>query len=225
MVGALDGIVGSIGGSVVTGLMGSHAANKAASQQAGGYNQAAAYLSPYASFGANQLNPLMRAMSSSALSAPFRFSGANLADTPGYQFTLGQGLKAATNSAAAKGLGLSGAQMRGVSQFATGLAQNTYNDEYNRQFNTWQGNMGQAQQRVNNLMGVVNTGMNAAGAMGQNAIGAAAARAGGTVGGTNALTGAIGNITAPWDMQRLTGMYSTGLPSGSRDLGSAMPWL
>lgn len=63
---------------------------------------------------ANQWNPTMQ----------------GLAQTPGYKFTLQQGLQAAQNSNAAKGLGVSGAALRGASDYASGLASQTYNQQY-----------------------------------------------------------------------------------------------
>lgn len=51
---------------------------------------------------------------------------------PGYQFDLTQGEKAVDNSAAARGLGTSGAEIKGATQYATGLADNAYSSFYNR---------------------------------------------------------------------------------------------
>ena len=58
---------------------------------------------------------------------------AQLEQTPGYQFTKQQGLQAVQNSAAARGLGISGASMRGAADYATGLANRTYKDQFNLQ--------------------------------------------------------------------------------------------
>ncbi len=49
-----------------------------------------------------------------------------LEELPGYQFTLGQGLKSVQNSAAARGLGTSGSALKGAAGYATGLANNTW---------------------------------------------------------------------------------------------------
>lgn len=49
-----------------------------------------------------------------------------LESTPGYQFVRDQGLKSVQNSFAAKGLGNSGAAMRGAADYTTGLANSTY---------------------------------------------------------------------------------------------------
>lgn len=61
--------------------------------------------------------------------------------TPGYKFTRDQGLKATQNSFAARGLGNSGAALRGAADYTTGLAGNTYEqrlsdylNSYNSQF-------------------------------------------------------------------------------------------
>jgi hypothetical protein len=55
---------------------------------------------------------------------------AALEATPGYQFTLAQGLQANQNAMAAKGLGVSGAAMKGAATYATGLASQTYQQQY-----------------------------------------------------------------------------------------------
>jgi hypothetical protein len=56
---------------------------------------------------------------------------AQLAATPGYQFTLNQGLESTQNSAAARGLGNSGAALKGAAAYATGLANSTYQNDFN----------------------------------------------------------------------------------------------
>ena len=53
-----------------------------------------------------------------------------LEKTPGYQFTLGQGLKAVQSAAAAKGLGVSGASLKGAAEYVKGLADSTYKTQY-----------------------------------------------------------------------------------------------
>lgn len=54
---------------------------------------------------------------------------AGLQQTPGYQFQLQQGLQAQQNAATARGLGVSGAQLRGAADYAEGLAGTTYNQQ------------------------------------------------------------------------------------------------
>jgi hypothetical protein len=60
-----------------------------------------------------------------------------LAQTPGYQFTLDQGLRATQSSAAARGLGMSGAAMRGAADYAGGLASKTYDQQLKNALDTY----------------------------------------------------------------------------------------
>src|SRR4249920_2930399 len=62
---------------------------------------------------------------------PGQMTQAQLEQTPGYQFDLSQGLKAVQSAAAARGLGVSGASLKGAGNFATGLANKTYLDQFN----------------------------------------------------------------------------------------------
>lgn len=57
--------------------------------------------------------------------------------TPGYEFTKTQGLKAVQNAAAAKGLGGSGAALRGVADYVTGLANSTYEQRLGDYLNSY----------------------------------------------------------------------------------------
>lgn len=59
--------------------------------------------------------------------------------TPGYQFALSQGLRATQNNIAARGLGISGAALKGAATFATGLADQTYGAQFNRLLTSAQG--------------------------------------------------------------------------------------
>jgi hypothetical protein len=64
--------------------------------------------------------------------APIEMTQEQLEATPGYQFTLQQGLKAVQNSAAARGLGSSGMAQRGAAEYTTGLADTTWQNVYNQ---------------------------------------------------------------------------------------------
>ncbi len=72
-----------------------------------------------------------------------------LEQTPGYQFNLTQGLKATQNAAAARGLGVSGAAMKGAASYATGLANSTYQQQYSNASN----NLTQANNTFQGLFG------------------------------------------------------------------------
>lgn len=178
-----------------------------------GYNVTQNGDGTYSFNGTNPNNPLQQTFSYGAFTAP---TAAQAQATPGYQFTLDQGLKSVQNSAAARGLGTSGAALKGASNYATGLADSTYNDVFNRALSAYNANFGTAQgvfntnyntaaNNVNRLTGLVNSGQNAAatngslgaataGNIGNTLTSGANAIAAGTVGSSNALTNALSNI-------------------------------
>ena len=89
--------------------------------------------------------------------------------TPGYQFALSQGLQSTQNAAAARGLGVSGASLKGAAKFATGLADSTYQNQFANQQTKYQDllNLNTGQQsnltnQYNRLSGVATLGENAA---------------------------------------------------------------
>jgi hypothetical protein len=113
--------------------------------------QASAQLNPYAQAGQTAL---------ANLQAP---SLEALQNDPGYQFRLQQGNQALERSLAAQGMGQSGAALKAAQEYGQGLADQTYNDYFNRQ------------------MGLANQGFGAASGLGsiigQGAQGQAAAQA------------------------------------------------
>jgi len=129
-----------LGGAAVSGAASIYGANQAANAQTNAANQAAATqmamynrtrrdLAPYREAGAADLTTLQGQLP--FLTSPIKMDEATLEQTPGYQFTRSQGLKAVQNSAAARGLGASGAALKGAATFATGLADQTYKDQFN----------------------------------------------------------------------------------------------
>lgn len=127
-------------GSLGAGLLTSNASSQAAQLQAqaaqqslafqqGVYNQTQQNLGPYRQTGRAAANALSAALPQ--LTSQFSPTESSLAATPGYQFDLSQGLKATQNAAAARGLGVSGAALKGASSYATGLADNTLQTQFN----------------------------------------------------------------------------------------------
>lgn len=193
------------------------AAGKAADQSAEAAAQVREDLSPYTQLGTQAINPLWAAMGytqdangdmvvnpNAALQQRFSFDGSDLANTPGYQFALTQGLKSSNNALAAQGLGLSGAQAKGLSSYATGLADQTYNQQYNNQLSAFNTNYQVAANNVNNLQNLVNTGQNSAAQTGQAGLAgannagnyltqAANANAAGYAGAANNLSSGVNN--------------------------------
>jgi len=193
----------AIVGSAVLGAGASiYGANKAASAQEAAaqtaantsqaqYQQTRSDLSPYRDIGNTAAGQLTNRLTE--LTSPIKMDQATLDATPGYQFNLKYGLKAAQNSAAARGLGVSGAALKGASAFATGLADSTYQNQFNN------ANINQTN-AYNRLKGLVDTGENASaqtGVLGANAANttASAQMASGNAqaAGYNAMGGAVSN--------------------------------
>lgn len=141
----------AIAGSAILGagtsILGSNkaasAADKASATNLAMYQQTRADLLPYfepgriavgnaldlATKGPTGGGPDYVAMAGANL--PGNMTQADLEKTPGYQFTLAQGLKSTQSAAAARGLGVSGASLKGAAEYATGLANKTYLDQFN----------------------------------------------------------------------------------------------
>lgn len=187
---AVVGTVASIG----SGIVQSSAASKAAKAQTNAANQANATEREF--FGESQkaLQPFI----DTGQAANKKIEGlegigeegsgsimSTLQGLPGYQFSLQQGLKSVQNSNAARGLGTSGAAQKGAANYATGLANQYYNNYLTGIQNTANTGAGSAA----SLSGAATSTGNQ---MGQNTIGAGNAQAAGAVGQGNAVSGAIG---------------------------------
>jgi hypothetical protein len=175
-------------GDVISGIMGSGAAKKAAgaqenaAQQALGVSQTnqansigtqqnatlqqGANAAPYTSAGAGAANQLSSLLGSpgggwnQSFQAP---TAAQAAATPGYQFQLQQGENALQNSAAANGGLLSGNEAAAQQQYGQGLASTNYQQTYNNAFQNYQQNYAQYQNQIGNLQNLTNTGQTATG--------------------------------------------------------------
>ncbi len=152
--------------------------------------------------------------------APITMDQAALEQTPGYQFNLTQGLKAAQNSAAARGLGTSGAALKGATTFATGLADSTYQNQFNNAVT----NQTNAYNRLKGLIdtgaGATNntaaSGTTAAIQSGNAAIGAGNAQAAGANATGTAISGLANNIGG---YAQYRGLYGSGTPAVSNPYG------
>ncbi len=192
----------AIAGVAAAGLASAYGATKAASAQKEAaqkasdtamaqYNTTRGDLAPYRAIGTDAGNRLGSRLDE--LTAPINMTQAQLEQTPGWQFTNYQGQKAVQNAASARGLGVSGAALKGAANFATGLADQTYKTQFDIA-NTNQTNA------YNRLKSLVDTGQNAAaqtGTLGANAANtsASAAMAAGNAqaAGYNAIGGAASN--------------------------------
>lgn len=198
-------------GNLIGGVGGAFASNAAAGVQASAARLASdralqagttaqGLLEPFRQLGVGAV-PQLQALTgtnpggnplTAALTKPFNPS--DLTNTPGYKFTLQQGLQGTENGYASQGLARSGAALKGAATFATGLADTTYNQQLTNYLT-------QNRQIYDMLSGQVSTGENAAAGAGNLGVGAAsasnnfltsgaAATAGGIVGGANSLSGA-----------------------------------
>jgi hypothetical protein len=165
----------------------------------------------------------------------FSYDPSKIADDPGYQFTLAQGIKALDQSAAARGQTLSGGQLKAITGYGQGNAATYENQFYNQALSTYDTNRDTLQQRVGNLFGLTGQGMSASqyagnvgineGQYASNAMQNAAAlkaqlgmQAAGMYG--NAQTGAA-NSTAAATMYGNQAI-SSGITSAGNDLSQAL---
>lgn len=150
-----------IGSSVIGAGANIIGSQTAASAQKDAVNQANANLQPYNQAGYGALTGLNGLTSGNPQAA--------LEQLPGYKFTLDQGLKSVQNGYAARGLGVSGASLKGAANYATGLADQTYGNQFNR------------------LMSLASLGENAGAGVGNNLIGAGNAQAAANIATGNAV--------------------------------------
>jgi hypothetical protein len=101
------------------------AANTASQTQRDIYAQNQQLLNPYVQGGLGAYSTLNNLLGVGGNSATMQ---STLEGLPGYQFTRDQGLKSVQNSAAGRGLGTSGAALKGAANYATGLASSKYGE-------------------------------------------------------------------------------------------------
>jgi hypothetical protein len=188
------------------------AAEKAAKIQMEMFKQTREDLLPYNQSGQGALNMLMGDIG--YYTAPVKMTRNELVNTPGYQWNLQQGLKSVQNSAAARGLGNSGAALKGAASYATGLADSTYRNQFDME-------TANRTNAYNRLLGIATLGQNAAAQTGAQSTQAAAniggsligqgnAQAAGYLGAAGALNNGVQNYLGYNYMNNLTsrgGMY------------------
>lgn len=177
------GAIGA-GTSLLGGLFGSNAAQKAAEEQIAAEKQAESFLQDQEKTGLQNYSPYLTAGGTatttlgSLLGTPgqglltpwtqqFKApTAAEAEQTPGYQFQLQQGLNATQNSAAGRGGLLSGRTLADLNNYAQGTAatnyQNTFNNantEYQSAYNSFLNNQNSQYSR---LMGLSGEGLTAA---------------------------------------------------------------
>ena len=128
-VSAAAGIAGSVIQSKAVG----DASDKAIAAQQQGLAQSRADLAPWTTAGSGAL---AQAQNAAGLNGQPGYDAAmqQFHTSPGYQFSLDQGLRAVDAGAAAQGLGRSGAVLKAEQTFGTGLADQEFTNYYNRLF-------------------------------------------------------------------------------------------
>jgi hypothetical protein len=261
---AAIGAGGAIAGGGISALGASSAAGKSsaasaqsAQLQLAEFQQGNAQEQPYIQMGYGAANELSGLASTGNLGVPLPASDmanyptfnwnpteAGLQQTPGYQFTLNQGLQATQNAAAAQGLGVSGAALKGAANYATGLADSTYNQQLQNYLATYGQQVGQFQNQFNDywtqqnnryqqLAGLATLGANAsvgagsqtvnsAGNVGNAVTAAGQAQAAGTLGTASNLGSGITNaLTSPGVQNYLTSPAFSSLFTGGGSTLSA----
>lgn len=166
----------------------------------GGNPMASPLLKPYDSFQA--FSPTMEALEA----------------TPGYQFALDQGLRAAQQRLAAGGQGQGGNATRAAADYASGLAQQTFgqmNAKHIQDYLTGFNADAQTKQGIFNMLfsptqmgagaaaGAGQQATQVGGQIGQNMIGAGNAQAGAWMAGTGAFNNAAMNIANMYGQQNM----------------------
>ncbi len=217
MVAAAVGVGTAVAG-VAGSAMSSNAASSAADTQAQAANNASQLqwqqfqqmqqnLQPYMQLWTNAIPGLQSQLGKlGGMNFSFNPTEQQLENTPGYQFTLQQGLKGVNNSLAAQGLNLSGAQAKAVGQFTTGLADQTYQQQYQNALQNFMTNYGVQSDQYNRQSGLVGLGQNAAAGVGNAGLQTASqagnfltsganAQAAGIIGSANALNQGLGAVS------------------------------
>lgn len=166
-----SGLIGagaSIFGSSKAADAQTKAAQLAIANQQQMYGKNADVLAPFIQGGQGQIakqQQLLDPSTSPTLAALLKLTNpgadmsAELAQTPGYQFSLNQGLRASNNQLAARGLaGSGGAVAKGATSFAEGLAGNTWQSVVAALQNQFQSQTGAGQN-------LINSGVTAGGAL------------------------------------------------------------
>lgn len=148
---ASGGTFGNLYGAQSGGLGNALTAAQYAQLMGNNYGMLQGNVAPFISTGQGANQQMWNELQSGAMGQAFNPTMQQLQQTPGYQFQLQQGLESVQNAAAARGLGVSGAALKGAGNFASGLAAANYQQQFN---DYWANQLN----RYNMLAGLSNTG-------------------------------------------------------------------
>ena len=163
---------------------------------------------------------------------PFSFNPSSITSSPGYQFSQTQGLQQTQNALAPNVGALSGPTLQALTNYATGNAEQYYNNYFNQAQSQYSTNLNSLTSQQNNifarLSGIAGLGQNAASNVGtagtslgtgiaQSTAAAGASQAAGTVGAANAIGGSLGSAGNSYALSSILNNNSSGggLASGS----------
>ena len=129
------------------------------------YDQTRTDYAPYLAAGTGAVNRLGAGVAAGGefgAVTPFDFRYDQNTD-PSYGFRFNQGMRGVNASMAAKGMGLSGAGIKGATEFGQGMGSQEYNNAFNRYVTGFNANTGERNQLYNRYAGVAGTGQNAVG--------------------------------------------------------------
>jgi Chaperone of endosialidase len=124
------GAAGALGGGFLGASGAESAAQISANTQLGIFDQTQKNLAPFIQMGGSAFSNLgaLLGFGPGGLNAASGAKAMNLVQSlPGYQFQMNQGVQAVDRSSAARGLNLSGGQLKDLTQFGQGTAQNAWN--------------------------------------------------------------------------------------------------
>lgn len=216
-----------VGGSLISGVLGSNAASSAADTQAAAakyaadvqqnmFNTVNAQAAPWRQSGQNALGviaggigvgPSTGGVPSGYFTHQFNANDLKTSLAPNYDFMLQQGLGAIKNAGNATTGLLSGNTLKGITDYAENYAGNAYQNA----FNNYTTNQQNIFNRLSTIAGfgttanqtVAPVASSAASGIGNAAMAGGQAAASGIVGSTNAITGAINNATSWYSLPYL----------------------
>lgn len=193
-----------IGAGVLSAGASIYGANKAADAQTSSSNAAIANskamydttrgdLAPYRAIGANAGDQLTKRLSE--LTTPISVNPDDFKNSDMYKFAQTQGERAVTNSSAARGLGSSGAALKGAATFESGLNLQNWQQNFNNQVT----NQTNAFTRLKGLLDTGETAGAQTGSIGQSSVNqqnsAIAGAGNANAAAANATGGAISNLS------------------------------
>lgn len=207
LIPAAVGAAGTVAGSLISSGAQASAANKAANTQLAMYNQTRQDLAPFSQAGSSAISALSRLLGMEGPAASTNMLD-GLQNYPGYQFAFDQGQQAVDRSAAARGLLLSGGQLKDLTNYGQGQASQLFGNYFNQLYNL--SSLGE-----NAAANTGNAGTSAASGIAQSQIGAGTANASGIQSAFNNTFGPGGGLQNAFEAYQLSQLPSNNVPLGT----------